>query len=107
MRYLLILLAACLMLFSCKKEKAFLNVGEILGFDLRQCPCIRSCPCTCGGLIFHFTDEADTTNIVIDNAAIFQLPANTHYPIQVKVNWQNTSRCGMRSIKITDYNLLR
>ena len=103
MKHLLILFAVCLVLFSCKKEKAFLNEGEILGLNHRQCPCIENCPCACGGLMFHFTDEADTTNIVIDNAAIFQLPANTHFPVHVKVNWQNTSRCTIKSIKITDY----
>lgn len=103
MKYGLILLAICQIFFSCKKEKTFSNEGEILGFDHRQCPCVETCPCVCGGLIFHFTDRADTANTVIDNAAIFQLPANTNYPVHVKINWQNTSRCNINSIKITDY----
>lgn len=105
MKYGFVLLFFCLMQFSCKKEKAFSNEGVISGVDLRQCPCVLECPCACGSLIFHFTDKGNTDRIIVDNPAIFQLPANVNYPVYVKVNWQNTTRCSISSIKITDYKI--
>ncbi|HXB29317.1 MAG TPA: hypothetical protein VNW49_05830 [Puia sp.] len=95
--------------FSCQKNVqnagAFQNNGIITGIDARLCPCSLSCPCVCGTLIFHFTDTTYTANIPIDNPGIFNLSSNTHFPVPVRVNWQNTSRCGVTAIKITSFQL--
>ena len=104
----IILLLICFTIFSCKKDnaKSFKNEGVITGTDPRQCPCVVTCPCVCGLLLFHFTDTAYTSNIPLDNPQIFKLPSNTQFPVHVKVNWENTSRCGLTAIKITEYKML-
>jgi len=109
MHYRLLSLIVCLLFFSCKKNvqevKAFQNNGVITGIDARLCPCAVSCPCVCGTIIFHFTDTVYTSNIPVDNPGIFNLPPNTHYPVNVKVNWQNTTRCGVTAIKISSFQV--
>ncbi|MDN3657935.1 hypothetical protein QWZ08_19940 [Ferruginibacter paludis] len=104
MKYILLLALAGL-LYSCKKEKVvvYANEGMITGIDLRYCPCLLECPCACGSLVFHFTNGADTSRMTVDNPAIFQLPDSPRFPVRVKLNWQNTSRCNMKAIKVTDY----
>ena len=98
------LMLICL-LYSCKKDKAvvYANEGVITGIDMRQCPCLLECPCACGGLVFHFTNTGDTSRTVVDNAAIFHLPDNTKFPLRVKVNWQSTTRCDIKAIKVSSY----
>jgi hypothetical protein len=107
MKSKLLLLAACFLLFSCKKSvqgaNPYQNNGVITGVDARLCPCAISCPCVCGTLIFHFTDTVYTANIPLDNPGIFNLSSGSHFPVFVKVNWQNTSRCGVTAIKITSF----
>jgi hypothetical protein len=109
MRYGLLFLATCLSVFSCKKSMqdagSFQNNAVITGLDMRDCPCVVNCPCICGGILFHFTDTTYTANIPIDNAAIFNLTTDTQYPVYVKVNWQNTTRCGVTAIKITGFRV--
>ena len=104
MRYFILLMLIC-MLYSCKKEKAAVYAGQgvITGIDRRQCPCTLACPCACGGLLFHFTNPGDSSGAVIDDATIFQLPDNTQFPVRVKINWQNTTRCDIKAIKVTSY----
>lgn len=106
MKYIIPLMLICL-LYSCKKEKAvvYANDGVITGIDMRQCPCLLECPCACGGLIFHFTNTSDTSRIIIDNARIFKLTNNPQFPVRIKINWQNTTRCNARAIKVTSYAL--
>ena len=107
MKRIILLSVVCLLQFSCKKsvQKAtpFQNLGVITGIDTRLCPCAVACPCVCGTLIFHFTDTVYTANIPIDNPGIFNLSSNTQFPVYVKVNWQNTTRCGVTAIKITGF----
>jgi hypothetical protein len=100
---LLFIGATCI--FSCKKDTAvaYKNEAVIAGINLTECPCVISCPCTCGGLLFHFTDSAYTENIALDNPAIFNITSGTKFPVRVKINWENTSRCSTSSIKITSY----
>jgi hypothetical protein len=104
---LLLLAVTCILNFSCKKSvqtgSSFQNNGVITGIDARLCPCAVSCPCVCGTLIFHFTDTAYTANIPIDNPEIFNLSSNSHFPVYVRVDWQNTTRCGVTAIKITGF----
>jgi hypothetical protein len=109
MKSILLLWVACLLHFSCKKSvqetKPFQNNGVIAGMDARLCPCVVSCPCVCGTLIFHFTDTVYAANIPIDNPGIFNLTSSTHFPVYVRVNWVNTTRCGVTAIKITSFEL--
>ena len=108
MKRIIFVLSIFLISLSCQKEKEkpFQNTGVITGIDLRQCPCVVTCPCVCGGLLFHFTDTSYSANIPLDNPGIFNLGADTHFPIYVKVDWQNTTRCGIVAIKITDFKIL-
>lgn len=107
MKYFLLFLSTTMFFPSCtKKVKLFENHGVITGMNLLQCPCTQSCPCGCGGLFFHFTDAADTSNIIIDNPIIFKLPAGSRFPVYVTVQWQNTSRCNTAAIKVVSYKIL-
>ena len=91
--------------FSCRKSdmNGFKNRAVITGFDHRQCPCTDICPCVCGTILFHFADTTYTANIPVDNQEIFKLDANTKFPVYLRVNWLNTTRCGITAIKITDF----
>jgi hypothetical protein len=92
---------------SCKKHEPVLtNEGVITGVDYRACLCTLDCPCECGGFLFHFTDMSDTSRTIIDNNSIFQFQSNDIYPIRVTVEWQNTSRCGTKAMKVLSYKLL-
>jgi len=92
---------------SCKKDKtkAFQNKGVITGFDMRQCPCVLECPCSCGTILFHFTDTSYTDNIPVDNQQIFNFNSGTKFPVNIELNWQNTSRCNTTAIKVIDYKI--
>ena len=108
MRRGIILLLMCLAYFSCKKDKvkSFQNEGVVTGINASQCPCIAVCPCGCGGLYFHFIDTAYTANIPLDNPLIFNFPSNIKFPVYVKINWENTTRCGTTAIRIINYKIL-
>ncbi len=108
MKRIILLLFICVVYFSCQKDKgkSFQNDGVITCIDARQCPCLVGCPCVCGGLLFHFIDTVYTTDIPLDNPGIFKLASNTQFPVYVKIDWQNTTRCGVTAIKITNYKIL-
>jgi hypothetical protein len=94
-------------LISCKKKEVLLtNEGVITGINPCEYACVIECPCACGNYLFHFTDMNDTSNIIIDNHAIFKLPSNTEFPVRVTVDWQSTTRCGVKAIKILKYKLV-
>jgi len=107
MKFSLLLIYTCFLHFSCKKSiqesNPFQNNGVITGIDARLCPCAVACPCACATLIFHFTDTVYTANIPIDNPGIFNLSSNTQFPVYERVNWKNTTRCGVTAIKITSF----
>ena len=107
MKRIILLLFICLIHLSCQKEKEkpFQNNGIITGVDLSGCVSVVTCPQVCGGLFFHFTDTSYTANIPLDNPGIFKLAPNTHFPVYVKIDWQNTTRCGIVAIKITSYKI--
>jgi hypothetical protein len=98
MERLTIMFFLCL-LISCTKDKPFTNTGVITGPDVRTCSC-------CGGLYFHFTDIADTTNKPLMNPGIFQFTNDVKYPVNVKVDWEKTTFCGGYAIKIKNFKLL-
>jgi hypothetical protein len=104
----IILLLICTVYFSCKKDKVklFQTEGVITGINVRQCLCVAECPCACGGLFFHFIDTVYTANIPLDNPQIFNFPSNIKFPVFVKINWENTTRCGTTAIRIIDYKIL-
>ena len=107
MKKVTLLLLISVVYLSCKKDRAirFQNEAVITGINVTQCPCLGECPCACGGLYFHFTDSVYSANIPLDNPAIFKLASNTQFPVYVKVNWINTSRCNTTAIKITGYQI--
>jgi hypothetical protein len=105
MRYLAFILIFSVIVSCKKKEIQLTNGGEITGISICDYACIAACPCNCGSYIFHFTDTGDSTNVVIDNRGIFNLPSNTQFPAHVTVDWQNTTRCGVKAIKILNYKL--
>jgi hypothetical protein len=108
MKVVISLLITSFVLLSCKKEKRtlFKSEGVITGVDVRQCPCVVTCPCICGGLLFHFTDTTYTANVPLDNPGILNLPSEIKFPVYLQLNWENTSRCGITAIKITSYKIL-
>lgn len=108
MKHIIFVLSICIINFSCQKEKekSFQNTGIITGISPTQCPCVVTCPCVCGGFLFHFTDTSYSANIPLDNSGIFKLGADAHFPVHVKIDWQNTTRCGIVAIKVTDYKIL-
>ena len=74
-----------------------MNDGVITGIDNFTCPC-------CGGLFFHFINIGDNSDKKIYNPEIFKLSPINHYPIHVKIDWQQNSSpaCGP-GIKIARY----
>jgi len=93
-----IIVSVCLII-SCRKDKPFTNSGVINGPDTRMCVC-------CGGLFFHFTDIADTSNRWLANPGIFQFSNDVKFPVYVQVDWQPLNEnCG-GAIKIVRYKLL-
>ena len=108
MKWVILLLFICVGYFSCNKEnvQVFQNEGVITGINPCEYTCLVGCPCSCGNLIFHFIDTVYTTNIPVDNPLIFKFPSNTQFPVYVKVDWQNTTRCGLTAIKIINYKIL-
>lgn len=106
-RFLYSIFSVLIILSSCKKKDILLtNEGEITGFSVCDYACIAGCPCACIGYIFHFTDTGDSSRVIIDNSPIISLPSNVQYPVHITVNWQNTTRCGEKAIKIINYKLL-
>lgn len=105
MKRVLLWLVICLVQFSCKKQTIFLNEGVITGVDARLCPCVVTCPWACSSLIFHFTNRGDTTRVISENPGTIQLSADVRYPVYIKLNWVNTTRCNIQAVKITDYKI--
>ena len=105
MKHVLLLLVICLVQFSCKKEIVFSNEGVITGVDVRLSPCVVTCPCACSSLIFHFTNRGDTTRVILENPGTIQLSADVRYPVYIKLNWVNITRCNIQAVKITDYKI--
>ncbi len=104
-RILTAILILC-MIISCKKQvNTFENEGVITNLDFRACPCDVSCPCGCGGFVFHFTDMNDSTRVVIDNNSIIQLTPGTTYPVYLTVDWENTTRCEVKAMNILRYKI--
>jgi hypothetical protein len=100
----------CFVIFSCKKNNTqtaapYQNLAVIDGRNPCESACLINCPCACGNLFFHFIDTSYTANIPIDNQDTFKFPANIKFPVTVKVNWINTTRCNTFAIKITSYQL--
>ena len=108
MKFILSILLVCIMILSCKKKStivSYQNEGVITGFNLLECPCVDTCPCACNAYFFHFTDHIDTSNIIIDNPSILKLPSQVTFPVHIKLNWINATRCNTFAIKITSYQI--
>jgi len=99
-------LFALSILFSCKKNEPQLSSeGVITGINPCQYACVINCPCACGNFLFHFTGAGDTSNVIIDNRSIINLPNNVQYPVRITLDWQSTTRCGIKAINILNYKL--
>ncbi len=109
MKRTILLLFSLTLLFSCVKEnpRLFQNEGVITGIDVSLIPCVFGCPCSSGGVYFHFTDSSYTGNIVVDNSEIFHLSPGSHFPVRVMVDWQNTSRCKIPAIIVTRFMVMQ
>jgi len=95
------------MIVACKKKEVLLtNEGVITGVNPCEYACVIECPCACGNYLFHFTDTGDSSNVIIDNRDTINLPLNTQFPVHITLDWQNTTRCGVKAIKILKYKLL-
>jgi len=78
---------------SCKKDKAFMNNATIIGIDARMGVC------TGGG---YFIIVQGHANPNVENGAFttdtmpssFQISSNSHFPINVNLNWKVESKCG-------------
>jgi hypothetical protein len=110
MKGILLLWLFCFVIFSCKKSgtqiaSPYQNLALVNGRNPCEYACLVNCPCACGDLYFHFIDTSFTDNIPIDNPDIFKFPTNTIYPVMVKVDWINTTRCQTFAIKITSYQI--
>src|ERR1022692_235620 len=108
MRTWLPLLVISAIFFSCKKDtKSLSDEGVVTGISVSTCASIAACPNVCdGSLYFHFTDRADTKNVVIDNPTIFKFPQNANFPVRVSLDYISTTRCGITAIKVTWYKIL-
>jgi hypothetical protein len=95
------------MIVACKKKEVLLtNEGVITGVNPCEYACVIECPCACGNFLFHFTDTGDTSNVIIDDHDAINLPSNTQFPVHITLDWQNTTRCNVKGIKILKYKLL-
>jgi hypothetical protein len=109
MKYLFAILMSFLAICACKKNSQtvhaapYQNLAVITGINPCAYACVDTCPCACGNFLFHFTDSSFAGNIVVDNPTIINLPLNTKFPVYIKVNWVNTTRCDIAAIRITAY----
>ncbi len=103
----IILIICFFAIVSCRKTPLtnFQSRGIITGIDARMCPCNDICPCSCGGYIFFFQDSVSIDRIVIDNPQIFKFSADVKFPINFMLNYENTSRCNAKAIKILNYQV--
>jgi hypothetical protein len=107
-KFIFSILVICAMFLSCKKKStmvSFQNEGILTGMNLLTCPCVDSCPCLCGSYFFHFTNYSDTSNVVIVNSTILKLPSQVSFPVQIKLNWTDATRCNIFAVKITSYQI--
>ena len=95
---LLGLLTALLLLTSaCKKAPEPLADAVITGQDQRYCAC-------CGGLMINFTGETRPYTgdfKLIDNSADVGISPTEVFPLYVKVDYVDLTKCGGNSIKVT------
>ncbi|MBZ5856818.1 hypothetical protein [Flavihumibacter profundi] len=98
---ILILILAISAITSCKKEKPYQykNTAQIIGYDLRDCPC-------CGG--YQVTiDNVPNPNgnsffLAGEFPSNFSLGTNPAFPVAVKMDWEVlTTTCFGNYIKIS------
>ncbi|MEO6221500.1 MAG: hypothetical protein ABIO81_13790 [Ginsengibacter sp.] len=99
--FILVAISAIIALanISCKKEKPYMNNAEIIGADLRLCPC-------CGGHKITIDNVLNPNNfsyfLVAQLPAGFDLGDNPKYPIVVKIDWDiDTLHCYGNFINIS------
>jgi hypothetical protein len=96
---LAILTIFILAISSCKKEEQYMSNAQIIGLDLRTCPC-------CGGLeivIDNTTNPNGNSYFLIDQLpSNFNIGNNPKFPIAVKIDWKiDTSICSGNYIDIS------
>jgi hypothetical protein len=110
MKPLLQMLFPLVALCACQKNTRTLeDEGVITGINVKECASLAGCPNVCdGALYFHFTDIGDTSNVAIDDPGIFRLSQNQNgqFPIRVLVDYQLTTRCGIKAIRVIRFKKL-
>ena len=111
MRKLLPLVLLVMAGLTCSKSTStgalsFQNTAVISGINLCASPCVLECPCFCQKIYFQFTDSTYTNNIPVDNPEILNLPQSVTFPVHLKLNWVNTTRCGQFAIRITSFEII-
>ena len=84
---------------SCKKDEQYMSDAEIIGWDVKMCPC-------CGGLeitIDNVSNPIGNTYYLVNQLpANFSIGDNPKFPIAVKIDWKIDSiHCGGTHIDIT------
>ena len=76
---------AILTIYSCKKEEPYISNAQIIGLDLKTCPC-------CGGLKFtidNIPNPNGNSYFLVDQLpSNFNLGDNPKFPIAVKIDWK-------------------
>jgi len=91
------LLAASVLIGSCKKETAPSTDALITGYDGRYCGC-------CGGLMVTFTGNSNPSSgfKLIDNFTDLGLSPTEVFPLQVKITYVDLpEKCGGNHIRVT------
>jgi hypothetical protein len=96
-RTLLAILLTCLV-FSCSKQRHFMNNALIIGEDYRACAC-------CGGLKLTFSDSLNPVNFyLISNPDFLNLPSRPTFPTKISLDWDYAPGCGgQKFVRVTSY----
>jgi hypothetical protein len=86
-------------IISCKKDEEYMSDAEIIGWDVKMCPC-------CGGLEITIDNipnpVANTYYLVNQLPSNFSIGDNPKFPIAVKIDWKIDSiHCGGTHFDIT------
>lgn len=83
---------------SCRKDCAFMSNAEIIGYDMRECPC-------CGGLEITIDKEvppnAGSFFLISELPSYYKIGDNPAFPIRVKIDYRiDTTGCFGNFVKI-------
>ena len=92
-------LFALLLATGCKKEKAYMNNGEIIGWDAKMCPCCGGLEITIDGVA---NPVANTYFLINQMPSYFVVDSSAKFPIEVRIDWKlDSNYCSATRIDIT------